>query len=573
MNATLPVYSLDWTTVPEVAKLLEPAASTLLRFPNLVIFLYDRHVQALVLSFIMLILLRTTTTRHSVLEGIPWTGVDGRTFFPRTRATLRSVLQNREHLEEGFRKFSRHGIPFILPNLLTGPDVILPRSQVQWLLDQPSSILSQAEVNRYFLEADYTMLHPNIVRDTVHERVIRAHLQKQLECLTDDIMEELTLQLDRSWGLDTGNWKIVPVFDSMTEVFYSTINRVLVGLPLCRDEKYLYHNSRVFQYCLFVAGLINLTPSLFKPLLAPFITILDRYHYSYCARKVEPLIRSRMEALRYSGKLSLVHKNDYIQWAINDTMDHPDPYERSPEMISKRLAVLQFAAIITSIITMTNTLFDLVSSPMFSEYWADLREEVEGVLAEEAGFWTHHGTTKMVRMDSAIKESLRMGGVVSRGLMKKVVIKEGIRLPGGIHLPYGVQVGVSSYTTQRDETIYPDPDIYNASRFCQGGFGGKEVGNMEPLLESTLKPTPAPARDMYAPFVKTTETFMAFSHGRHACPGRFFAASQLKLALAYIVLNYDVEPIPVREPHLWFVNSIAPPMKATLRIKRRKGTA
>ena len=79
------------------------------------------------------------------------------------------------------------------------------------------------------------MLHPNIVRDTVHERVIRAHLQKQLEYLTGDIMEELTLHLDKSWGLNTADWKTVPVFGSMADVLYRTINRVLVGLPLCKS--------------------------------------------------------------------------------------------------------------------------------------------------------------------------------------------------------------------------------------------------------------------------------------------------------------------------------------------------
>ena len=106
MNATLPINSMDSTTVPEVAKPLDFVASTLSHFPHMVTFHYDRHLQALLLLFIMLILLRATTTKHSVPEGIPWTGVDGRTFFPRTRATLRSVLQNREHLEEGFRKVS-----------------------------------------------------------------------------------------------------------------------------------------------------------------------------------------------------------------------------------------------------------------------------------------------------------------------------------------------------------------------------------------------------------------------------------------------------------------------------------
>ena len=159
-----------------------------------------------------------------------------------------------------------------------------------------------------------------------------------------------------------------------------------------------------------------------------------------------------------------------VQWAIHDTTDHPDPYEQSSEMISKRLAVLHFTAFITTISTMTNTLFDLASSTSFKECWADLREEGERVLGEEAGIWTHPGITKMIRTDSAIKESLRMGGVVSRGLMKKVDIKEGIRLPGGIHLPYVVQVGVSSYTTQRDETIYLDPDTYNVSDFARVVF-------------------------------------------------------------------------------------------------------
>ena len=193
-------------------------------------------------------------------------------------------------------------------------------------------------------------------------------------------------------------------------------------------------------------------------------------------------------------------------------MDHPDPYERSPQMISKRLAVLQFAAIITSIITITNTLLDLASSSSFNVYWTKLREEVERILAEENGTWTHGGIARMVRMDSTIKESLRMGGVVSRGLMKKVVVANGVKLPDGTHLPYGVQVGVSSYTTQRDESIYPDPNSFNAFRFCTASVTSSD----DRRSTSRLQATSAPARDMYAPFVKTTETFMAFSHGRHA---------------------------------------------------------
>ena len=41
--------------------------------------------------------------------------------------------------------------------------------------------------------------------------------------------------------------------------------------------------------------------------------------------------------------------------------------------------------------------------------------------------------------------------------------------------------------------------------------------------------------------VSTQADFVAFGHGAHACPGRFFAAEVLKLMLAHVVMNYDVK--------------------------------
>lgn len=38
----------------------------------------------------------------------------------------------------------------------------------------------------------------------------------------------------------------------------------------------------------------------------------------------------------------------------------------------------------------------------------------------------------------------------------------------------------------------------------------------------------------------STKEFMAFGYGRHACPGRFFAANEIKLILSRILLEYDI---------------------------------
>lgn len=43
---------------------------------------------------------------------------------------------------------------------------------------------------------------------------------------------------------------------------------------------------------------------------------------------------------------------------------------------------------------------------------------------------------------------------------------------------------------------------------------------------------------------------MSFGFGRHACPGRFFAANEIKLILARMLLDYDIKmPEGVETPY------------------------
>lgn len=39
--------------------------------------------------------------------------------------------------------------------------------------------------------------------------------------------------------------------------------------------------------------------------------------------------------------------------------------------------------------------------------------------------------------------------------------------------------------------------------------------------------------------VTTTADFPAFGYGHHACPGRFFAAHEVKLVMCHLLLKYD----------------------------------
>lgn len=54
-------------------------------------------------------------------------------------------------------------------------------------------------------------------------------------------------------------------------------------------------------------------------------------------------------------------------------------------------------------------------------------------------------------------------------------------------------------------------------------------------------------------------------------PGRFFVAHELKMILAYLVNNYEIKPIAGRPKKQWLGQTIIPPLKVMIQVRRRKG--
>lgn len=53
-------------------------------------------------------------------------------------------------------------------------------------------------------------------------------------------------------------------------------------------------------------------------------------------------------------------------------------------------------------------------------------------------------------------------------------------------------------------------------------------------------------------------------------PGRWFAVQLLKILLAYITINYDVEAIGPQPEAKVIGDAAMPPTSATIRVRRRK---
>ena len=189
-------------------------------------------------------------------------------------------------------------------------------------------------------------------------------------------------------------------------------------------------------------------------------------------------------------------------------------------MLAYRIMMVNFTAIHTTTFTVTNLLFDLLSSPRALEFFAGLREEAELILRDHNGVWTKAAIAKAIRLDSAVRETMRLSSFLGRGLERKVISKEGLTLGDGCHLPRGAKVGVSVYSIHHDEGFYAQAHDYDAFRFSrprehapasnlvlEDERTGKNTSQSDPLVTS---------QGELETLVTTSETFLSFGHGRHA---------------------------------------------------------
>jgi cytochrome P450 len=226
-----------------------------------------------------------------------------------------------------------------------------------------------------------------------------------------------------------------------------------------------------------------------------------------------------------------------------------------------------------------NLLFDLFHTDPALGYIDVLREEAASVLHSAGGTWTRDAVVQLKLIDSAIRESMRLRPFASVGLPRTVVHPDGIVLDaeksGGVRIPRGTMLAVPLEAVHYDEALYPDAAQYKPFRFADPeklrgfmdalnpGEAGDEC-NVYSASEETVGPGGRGKQG-----VTLDDAFLGFGYGRHACPGRFFAMNEVKVFVAHVLLNYDVEYQPVRPKPVNAVWLKMPIHGGKLRIRKK----
>jgi cytochrome P450 len=168
------------------------------------------------------------------------------------------------------------------------------------------------------------------------------------------------------------------------------------------------------------------------------------------------------------------------------------------------------------LLTRICSLYDLAVSP---EYIKPLREEIRAVMAEHGGTITTRGLQQMMKLDSFMKESLRFNPPLTTTSHRQVI--QGFTLSNGQYIPPGTTIELPSRAVYRDAANYPDENTFDGLRHYklrQAGTARDHARNQ---------------------FVTSNEQNLMFGYGRHACPGRFFAANEIKMLLARLITDFD----------------------------------
>lgn len=497
-------------------------------------------------------------------ETIPWVGY-GKGWLAAISNTLGGLSNSEKWIQDGYDSYSKNDKSFVLPGGLgSTAEIVIPTSQMQWMLDQPDHILSTNAAHYDLLNGEYVFIKPIILQDPYHEHVVHKNLARNLNTLIPDLNDEICHDVDEMFGMSE-EWKEINVFNMFLKIIPKITNRMLVGEPLCRNDEYLDSMAGFTNDVIRGLLIFGLTPKLLHPIIGPVAGLSSKFHFWKASKHSLPLIKQRLDDMRRKDSGDPKYKdwkepNDFITWTVRTAQAEGRLEECEATRIAMRIMPLNFASIHTTTMTGHGTLLDVLSSdPSVLE---SLREEATRIYIEEGNQWTKNGLARMYRMDSAIRESQRYSVIAQTLVHRKVLAPEGVTSPDGLHYACGTTLSCPLKAVSFDGELVGGDTKYDAFRYSRPReeYEAKASEDKDTAENLKLRQTG---------LVTTSVKHYPFGHGRHACPGRFFVSHELKMMFAYLIMNYDIKHLTERPKTRWIGRNSVPAVEACIEVRRR----
>ncbi|KAL4994471.1 cytochrome P450 [Aspergillus recurvatus] len=357
------------------------------------------------------------------------------------------------------------------------------------------------------LEAMFTgTFHNHIVWDTA------SAFSRKLGALIEPLSTETGIFLRDNWSDDT-EWHAIPLNETMHLLIAQLTARIFIGEELCRDRdwiqnaiSYTAHRTAAMKELHGYGRLI--------PLAHWFLPSCRALRG--CVRAGRPFVERVLEARRTAQGKGGDKSADALSWIDGVAGENGTKYDAT--LTQLRLA---YAAVHTTSDMMTKVVAALCEH---EELLQPLRKEIIAVVKEHG--WSEATLAKMVLLDSVLKETQRLEPLASFTLSR--IAREPVVLNDGTRIPKGAQVRLTT-DNMWNSSVYPDAAKFDGYRFVK----------LREQEKDTTTGTVGGGGGLS--FVSVSANHMGFGYGKHACPGRFFAGAETKIALCHILLKYDFD--------------------------------
>ncbi|QLI65442.1 Cytochrome P450 monooxygenase ATR2 [Metarhizium brunneum] len=339
--------------------------------------------------------------------------------------------------------------------------------------------------------------------------------------------------------------------------------RAFVGPKLWLKEEYIDNAINFTTDFMMAVASVAFLPVWLRPILSPIMPLVRALHRRIQSEKklMYPVVLSRRELGATVG--SSMKPDDLLEWLIDNTAGAGDEDDMS--IIHKQM-VTSFAAVHTSSQTMTNMFYTLAAEPHVA---AMLLEEVREVLGKHEGKFTLQSLQELKKMDSFAEETWMSraptntsNDMIIASVQRKVL--KPFALSNGQVVPAGVIIECANKAICDDPAIYDKPEVFDALRFYKTR---KTKDTMSENKKSIFMLGASESQ-----FVSTGPLSLWWGYGKHACPGRFFASSMIKMVTAKTLMQYELglpDGVTKRCENIVYGDIIMPDVEKTIVLRKR----
>ncbi|KAI0483281.1 cytochrome P450 monooxygenase [Xylariaceae sp. FL0804] len=373
--------------------------------------------------------------------------------------------------------------------------------------------------------------------------VAKKQLTKMLARVTQPLSEEAALALSLNMG-DSSDWSEIAPATAVLDIVARMSSRVFLGEELCRQEDWL-RLMKNYTVCMMQGiNALQRYPGNFRKYVHWF---LPECKVARAAKQeaddLVSVVIDKRRAIRQEAMQKgqpIPRFDDALDWMHEEAESRGCAYDATNIQL-----MLSVAAIHTTTDLLSQVILDLAQHP---EAVQSARDEIAQVLRAEG--WKKTSLHEMKLLDSLIKESQRIKPLGS-ALIRRTATAD-VELSTGLVLKKGSRMHVDTHRMQ-DPAVYENPEQWDAGRYLR------------------LRSQPG-GKGHAAQLVSTSVDHFGFGHGAHACPGRFFAANEVKVALCHLLMKYDFKLAPGTETAPVFHGMRSRVNPSARILVRRRGT-